>query len=265
MPFLLPPRHLLQNASALCRRFHHALPRPVPQLGLPLQFPHEAFLHRKQYLHPLPHESPLPVRRPPFFSLSNESDRTRPTNDPSIDTFRVEYLAGPAFILGLIFNYSYSLTEVFWSFSIFLEAVAILPQLFILQRTGEAETITTHYLAALGAYRGLYIPNWIYRCVISLCLVCALPPALCASDVCCQKPLTGACWAVLDTSSRSLSTQSPSQPVSYRPVYISTFSMYTSPSTLYLSLNPVLSLISPKPPLKPIHRVLQGQKFELPA
>jgi ER lumen protein retaining receptor len=43
--------------------------------------------------------------------------------------------------------------------------VAILPQLFLLQRTGEAEAITTHYLAALGAYRGLYIPNWIYRWV----------------------------------------------------------------------------------------------------
>jgi hypothetical protein len=77
----------------------------------------------------------------------------------------VEYLLGPALFLGVLFNYSYSLTEIFWSFSIFLEAVAILPQLFILQRTGEAETITTHYLAALGAYRGLYIPNWIYRCV----------------------------------------------------------------------------------------------------
>ncbi|KAI9511453.1 ER lumen protein retaining receptor [Russula earlei] len=89
--------------------------------------------------------------------------RFRPTNDPSIDTFRVEYLVGPALILGIIFNYSYSFTEVIWSFSIFLESVAILPQLFILQRTGEAETITTHYLAALGAYRGLYIPNWIYR------------------------------------------------------------------------------------------------------
>jgi ER lumen protein retaining receptor len=92
--------------------------------------------------------------------------RLRPTNDPSIDTFRVEYLVGPAFVLGLLFNYSYSITEISWAFSIFLEAVAILPQLFILQRTGEAETITTHYLAALGVYRGLYIPNWIYRCVI---------------------------------------------------------------------------------------------------
>ena len=32
----------------------------------------------------------------------------------------------------------------------------------------EAETITTHYLAALGVYRGLYIPNWIYRFVLAL-------------------------------------------------------------------------------------------------
>jgi ER lumen protein retaining receptor len=53
--------------------------------------------------------------------------------------------------------------EVLWSFSIYLEAVAILPQLMMLQRTGEAETITTHYLFALGMYRALYIPNWIYR------------------------------------------------------------------------------------------------------
>jgi ER lumen protein retaining receptor len=109
--------------------------------------------------------SPLLVR---LFDPNGSCDR--PTNDPSIDTFRVEYLVGPAFVLAFIFNYSYSIIEIFWSFSIFLEAVAILPQLFILQRTGEAETITTHYLAALGAYRGLYIPNWIYRCVIVLFL-----------------------------------------------------------------------------------------------
>ncbi|KAL6305145.1 ER lumen protein retaining receptor [Sparassis latifolia] len=87
----------------------------------------------------------------------------RPTNDPSIDTFRVEYLVGPCVIFALIFHYHFTIPEVLWSFSIFLESVAILPQLFMLQRTGEAETITTHYLAALGAYRALYIPNWIYR------------------------------------------------------------------------------------------------------
>ncbi|ESK97233.1 hdel sequence binding protein [Moniliophthora roreri MCA 2997] len=97
------------------------------------------------------------------YTLYLMKGRFRPTHDPSIDTFRIEYLLGPCFILGLIFNYSFSFTEILWSFSIFLESVAILPQLFMLQRTGEAEAITTHYLAALGIYRALYIPNWIYR------------------------------------------------------------------------------------------------------
>ena len=97
------------------------------------------------------------------FTFMTFSVRSRPTNDPSIDTFRIEFLLGPATVLALIFNYKFTILEVLWSFSIYLEAVAILPQLFMLQRTGEAESITTHYLAALGAYRALYIPNWIYR------------------------------------------------------------------------------------------------------
>ncbi|KAG8678667.1 endoplasmic reticulum retention protein [Ceratobasidium sp. 394] len=87
----------------------------------------------------------------------------RPTSDPSIDTFEVLYLVGPSVVLALIFNYEFKFSEVLWAFSIYLEAVAIFPQLFMLQRTGEAETITTHYIAALGAYRALYVPNWIYR------------------------------------------------------------------------------------------------------
>lgn len=50
-----------------------------------------------------------------------------------------------------------------WTFSIYLESVAIMPQLFMLSRTGNAETITAHYLFALGSYRALYIVNWIFR------------------------------------------------------------------------------------------------------
>jgi len=87
----------------------------------------------------------------------------KPTHDPNIDTFKVEYLIGGSAILALLFPYKWTTAEVLWSFSIWLESVAILPQLFMLQRTGEAETITTHYIFALGAYRALYIPNWLYR------------------------------------------------------------------------------------------------------
>jgi ER lumen protein retaining receptor len=33
----------------------------------------------------------------------------------------------------------------------------------MISKTGHAETITSHYLFALGSYRALYILNWIYR------------------------------------------------------------------------------------------------------
>ena len=53
--------------------------------------------------------------------------------------------------------------QILWTFSIYLESVAIMPQLYMISKTGEAETITSHYLFALGLYRGLYIVNWVYR------------------------------------------------------------------------------------------------------
>ncbi|KLU93053.1 hypothetical protein MAPG_11992 [Magnaporthiopsis poae ATCC 64411] len=87
----------------------------------------------------------------------------KPTNDPNVDTFRVQYLLGGAAVMAIVFPYYWTLREMLWAFSIWLESVAILPQLFMLQRTGEAETITTHYLFSLGLYRALYIPNWIWR------------------------------------------------------------------------------------------------------
>jgi len=70
---------------------------------------------------------------------------------------------GPTAVLALVLNHEFTFMEILWTFSIYLESVAILPQLFMVQKTGEAESITSHYLFALGAYRGLYILNWIYR------------------------------------------------------------------------------------------------------
>jgi len=85
------------------------------------------------------------------------------TYDRHHDTFRIEVLLIAAAVLSLLITHNYSPVELLWTFSIYLEAVAILPQLFLVSKTGEAETITSHYLFALGAYRGLYIFNWIYR------------------------------------------------------------------------------------------------------
>lgn len=33
----------------------------------------------------------------------------------------------------------------------------------MVSKTGEAESITSHYLFALGSYRALYLVNWVYR------------------------------------------------------------------------------------------------------
>ncbi len=89
--------------------------------------------------------------------------RFKNSETQKIDNFKIEYLIGGSFLLSLIFNYGFQFTEILWSFSLWLESVAILPQLFMLQRTGEAQTLTTHYIFALGIYRALYIPNWFYR------------------------------------------------------------------------------------------------------
>jgi len=85
------------------------------------------------------------------------------TYDKNHDVFRVEFLLLPTLLLALLINHEFSFMEIMWTFSIYLESVAIMPQLFMLSRTGSAETITAHYLFALGSYRALYILNWIFR------------------------------------------------------------------------------------------------------
>ncbi|XP_076163732.1 ER lumen protein-retaining receptor [Ptiloglossa arizonensis] len=85
------------------------------------------------------------------------------TYDHNHDTFRIEFLILPTLMLALLINHEFAIVEILWTFSIYLESIAILPQLFLVSKTGEAESITSHYLFALGSYRGLYLLNWVYR------------------------------------------------------------------------------------------------------
>ncbi|VDO75807.1 unnamed protein product [Schistosoma curassoni] len=85
------------------------------------------------------------------------------TLDTNDHLFRLPYFVIPIGGLACLVNHKFELLEVLWTFSIYLESVAILPQLFMISSTGEAETITAHYLFALGSYRALYLVNWIYR------------------------------------------------------------------------------------------------------
>jgi len=83
--------------------------------------------------------------------------------DREHDSFRIIFLIVPCALLALFINYEFYIFEILWTFSIYLESVAIMPQLFLLQRTGEVENITSDYIFSLGSYRMLYLLNWIYR------------------------------------------------------------------------------------------------------
>ncbi|KAG8081608.1 hypothetical protein GUJ93_ZPchr0286g2792 [Zizania palustris] len=97
-----------------------------------------------------------------YISLYNSVMKVRRTYDKDQDTFRHVVLLAAALVLALLFNERFSFREICWAFSIYLEAVAILPQLVLLQRSRNVDNLTG-YVFFLGAYRAFYILNWIYR------------------------------------------------------------------------------------------------------
>ncbi|PON70822.1 ER lumen protein retaining receptor [Parasponia andersonii] len=87
----------------------------------------------------------------------------RRSYDKEQDTFRHYLLIVPCLVFAIFINEKFTFKEVMWTFSLYLEAVAILPQLVLLQRTRNIDNLTGQYVFLLGAYRAFYIVNWIYR------------------------------------------------------------------------------------------------------
>lgn len=87
--------------------------------------------------------------------------------DRSQDSFlHIKFAVAPCSALALtscLMKREFYPIDILWTFSIFLEALAIVPQLFVLQRYREVENLTGHYVFFLGAYRFLYILNWVHR------------------------------------------------------------------------------------------------------
>jgi len=84
------------------------------------------------------------------------------------DSLNVWFLIGPCTVLSLIFHSRFTLFELLWTFSEFLEMVAIVPQVYMThfwaqENSGSVENLTKHYMGTLGLYRLCYIFNWIYR------------------------------------------------------------------------------------------------------
>uniref|UniRef100_A0A8C9GY42 ER lumen protein-retaining receptor n=1 Tax=Piliocolobus tephrosceles TaxID=591936 RepID=A0A8C9GY42_9PRIM len=82
------------------------------------------------------------------------------TYNRKVDSFKYEkYLIPPCLVFLFFVNFFF----ILWTFSIWLESVAILPQLVLLEKQREVENITSHYVITMGMYRAFYILNWIYR------------------------------------------------------------------------------------------------------
>ena len=79
------------------------------------------------------------------------------------DSFPHIYLIPFAIVMTLLINKNYSLWGLVWSFSLWLESVAVFPQISIIAKINGVFTYTAHYLAALGSYRFFYVLLWIYR------------------------------------------------------------------------------------------------------
>eukprot|EP00403_Amphidinium_massartii_P014757 CAMPEP_0178415028 /NCGR_PEP_ID=MMETSP0689_2-20121128/23340_1 /TAXON_ID=160604 /ORGANISM="Amphidinium massartii, Strain CS-259" /LENGTH=119 /DNA_ID=CAMNT_0020036335 /DNA_START=257 /DNA_END=613 /DNA_ORIENTATION=- len=86
------------------------------------------------------------------------------TYDREKDSFQYElFLLPPCAVLGFATAHEWTIPEIMWTQSIWLESVAIIPQLQLLQRLRDVENLTSNFVGAMGAYRVLYIMNWVYR------------------------------------------------------------------------------------------------------
>ncbi|KII63476.1 ER lumen protein-retaining receptor [Thelohanellus kitauei] len=85
---------------------------------------------------------------------------THNKDSDDVDIFRIII---PSVLLGLMFSRNRHVTEIFWTSSLFLESVSVLPQLFMIRKTREVDVVTSHHLFALGIYRYFYILNWFYK------------------------------------------------------------------------------------------------------
>eukprot|EP00978_Attheya_sp_CCMP212_P006104 scaffold13756_cov54-Attheya_sp.AAC.1 len=88
------------------------------------------------------------------------------TYDRARDDFpHWKYCVLPAALLSILsVNKAGGLEELLWTFSIYLEVTAVVPQLVLLQQyRRDIDNTVTNYILFMGMYRALYCVNWVYR------------------------------------------------------------------------------------------------------
>jgi hypothetical protein len=96
-----------------------------------------------------------------IFLVTSTFRDTANTYDDAID---FKFLAVPALLLALLVHTSLNrnfFTDVAWTFSMYLEAVAVYPQIFLFQKKGgQIESYTSHYVALQGLSKLFCLLFW---------------------------------------------------------------------------------------------------------
>lgn len=95
------------------------------------------------------------------FSSDIHKTYDREKNDPC----PIKYIPLVALVLTIIINRGWNPLKFLVSYSLWLESLAIIPQISILVKDKGTEKFMAHYLASLGFYRFFYVLLWIHRYV----------------------------------------------------------------------------------------------------
>lgn len=68
----------------------------------------------------------------------------------------------PCAVFALFLNKAFETVEVFCTFSVYLESVAIVPQVYLVSKAKQVESVVVSYVSCLGLYQGCYIMHWLY-------------------------------------------------------------------------------------------------------
>mmetsp|Transcript_57912 Transcript_57912/g.106988 ORF Transcript_57912/g.106988 Transcript_57912/m.106988 type:complete len:306 (-) Transcript_57912:159-1076(-) len=80
------------------------------------------------------------------------------------DTFNLPVVIIPCFTAAVLLTSEYSILEILWTFSEFIEGFAMVPQyIFCYREKGDKDIGTSLYVISLGTYRVFYAMNWIYK------------------------------------------------------------------------------------------------------
>jgi len=85
------------------------------------------------------------------------------TYDANSDSFKHEWIMGPAAVIALILHphlNAFWPTDMAWAFALYLESVTVLPQFFMFMKEGKVQTHTSHFLAAQALSRLMSFVFW---------------------------------------------------------------------------------------------------------